>query len=621
MINRAHNKKILLVEDSMITSLAEEAMLIKKGYRVVATPDGESAVELALNDSTIDLILMDIDLGRGIDGPTAADLILKKRDIPIVFLTSHSESEIVNKVRSITRYGYIVKNSGDFVILSSVEMAFELFEAHRKTKDSETNFRQLAENINEAFWLSDSLMKNILYISPACWDMWGIDRNVQHDDHWIFLKRIHPEDLAAVINAQKLLQANGEIFSGEFRIIRGDDEIRWIRGRAYPVYSHSGELIRFAGVAEDITSRKSAEEALSGSEAKFRSYIEHAPMAIFITDKERKYIEVNPLAGKGLGYTEEELLNLTIMDIVDPLNIDEAFHLFETVNKDGIAISDILFRRKNGSVLWAQVNAVKLNENRFMAFCQDITSRKKAEVLLYKSEERVRNIFDNLPIGIFQSTLDGKFVYLNPVIPEILGYDSVQELVDKVNRSSLVDVLYFDPQMRGEILSEIISKPGEWKIYDNRFKKKDGTVVDVVMASCERPDPVTGEIALYGYAIDVTGKKLAEKEIKRLLSEKELLLKEVHHRIKNNMSAVSSLLYLQSESVSDPAALSALEDACNRITSMMLIYDKLYMTDDYKNIDLTGYIYNLVDEISSTFKINGRNVIIEKDIADFKMDS
>ncbi len=620
-MNGSERKKILLVEDSMITALSEEAMLINNGYDVITVPDGESAVEIALKDLTIDLILMDIDLGRGIDGPTAADLILKHRDIPIVFLTSHSESEIVDKVRSITRYGFVVKNSGDFVLLSSLEMAFELFGAHTNTKDSETNFRQLAENINEAFWLSDALMSKILYISPACWDMWGLDSSVKHNDHWIFMKSIHPEDLPGMIAAQKLLLEKGELFNGEFRILCGEGVIKWIRGRAYPVYSHSGELVRFAGVAEDITLRKSAEEALLRSEAKFRSYIANAPIAVFIMDNKGRYVEVNTLALKSMGYSEEELFKLNVRDVVDPLNSEVAANHFAEVLKEGRTQGDILFRKKDGSILWAQVNAVKLSEDRVMAFCQDITTRKKAEVILYKSEERMRNIFDNLPIGIFQSTVEGKFVYINPIIPEILGYDSIQEFVEIVNGSSIVEALYVDPQIRDKVLDEIISKPGSWTVYDNRFRRKDGAIVDVVMGSCERPDPVNGEISLYGYAIDVTGKKNAEKEIKRLLFEKELLLKEVHHRIKNNMSAVSALLYLQSASVTDPAALSALEDGCNRITSMMLIYDKLYMTGDYKNIDLTGYISDLVDEIASTFNVKGRSINIIKDIADFSMDS
>jgi len=614
-------KKILPVEDSMITALAEAAMLMKNDYEVITVPDGESAVKHALNDFTIDLVLMDIDLGSGIDGPTAADLIIRQRDIPIVFLTSHSEREIVDKVRSITRYGFVVKNSGDFVLLSSIEMAFELFAAHKKTKDSETNFRHLAENINEAFWLSDALLGNIIYISPVCREIWKLDSNLRWKDPWIFLESVHPEDLPDVLAAKKLLLEDGVAYNGEFRIICGDGEMKWIGGRAYPVYGQSGELIKFAGVAEDITLHKTADEALQKSEAKFRSYIENAPMGIFIADNHGRYIEVNPAAAQGLGYTEDELLELSISDIVDPSNAEIAKDHFSKVEKDGSAVGDILFRRKDGSILWAQVNAVKLNDKRFMAFCQDITSRKKAEILLFKSEERMRSIFDNLPIGIFQSTLDGRFVYLNSAISEILGYESTSELIDLVNRSSIGNIIYEKPDNRSKFMREVSAEPGMWKIFENRYKKKDGSSFDGVLAFCERPDPVNGEIFHYGYVLDVTEKKIAEDEIRRLLNEKELVLKEVHHRIKNNMSTVSALLYLQEQSAPDTATISALEDARNRITSMMLIYDKLFRTADYKNIDLTEYISNLVDEISLTYKSGGLNIILEKDIGNFNMDS
>jgi PAS domain S-box-containing protein len=620
-MNASRNKKILLVEDSMITSLAEVMMLEKNGYEVIPVPDGESAVEHALNDRSIDLILMDIDLGKGIDGPTAADLIIKQRDIPIVFLTSHSEREIVDKVRSITRYGFVVKNSGDFVLLSSLEMAFELFEAHKKTKESETNFRQLSENINEAFWLSDSLMNKAIYLSPACWEILGLEPSAYPDEHWNLMKSIHPDDQQEVIEAKKKLLEGGGVYTGEFRIICDDGSMKWVRGRAHPVLNQSGEIIRFAGVAEDITLHKSVSEALFRSELKFRSYIENAPMGIFIADNTGRYVEVNPIASLGLGFSEDEILQLSIQDIVEPSNMDIALNHFETVMNEGSAVGDILFRKKDGRILWAQVNAVKLSDTRFMAFCQDITSRKKAEVLLFKSEERMRSIFDSLPIGIFQSTLDGRFVYINSAISEILGYKSNQELLDTVNGSSIADAIYENPHRRVDFVREVSSEPGNWKIFDNRYRRKDGTAFDAVLAFCERPDPVSGESFHYGYVIDVTEKKKAEREIERLLAEKELLLKEVHHRIKNNMSAVSALLYLQSESLNDSAAVSALDDARNRIMSMMLIYDKLYRTSDFTNVVLKDYISNLADEISSTFRIDGRNVSIVKEIGDFNMNS
>ena len=157
-------KTILLVEDDAVTGLAEKMMLEKHGYSVITAMSGSRAIEIALN-SKIDLILMDIDLGGDIDGNRAAQEILSNKNIPVVFLTAHVEREMVEKVREITRYGYALKNSGEFVLISSIEMVFELFEAHEKTRESEESHRSLVEDINEVIFSMDD--KGVFtYISP-----------------------------------------------------------------------------------------------------------------------------------------------------------------------------------------------------------------------------------------------------------------------------------------------------------------------------------------------------------------------------------------------------------------------------------------------------------------------
>jgi len=100
---------ILLVEDEAIIAIAEARTIKQFGYKVITVNSGEKAITLAMEEKTIDLILMDIDLGKGISGPEAAAQILKNRSIPIVFLTSHSEREMVEKVRGVTRYGYMIQ--------------------------------------------------------------------------------------------------------------------------------------------------------------------------------------------------------------------------------------------------------------------------------------------------------------------------------------------------------------------------------------------------------------------------------------------------------------------------------------------------------------------------------
>lgn len=124
-------KTILLVEDQALIAMAEKLTLERSGYSVLLAYSGEQALELVAATDDLDLVLMDINLGAGIDGTAAAERILRDRDVPIVFLSSHTEPAVVEKTEGITSYGYIVKNAGDTVLLAAIRMAFRLYEAKR----------------------------------------------------------------------------------------------------------------------------------------------------------------------------------------------------------------------------------------------------------------------------------------------------------------------------------------------------------------------------------------------------------------------------------------------------------------------------------------------------------
>ncbi|TVR88811.1 MAG: PAS domain S-box protein [Spirochaetaceae bacterium] len=122
--------------------MVEERLLIGFGYRVITARSGEQAVDSVVADPNIDLVLMDIDLGNGIDGTEAAARILSHRDLPLIFLSSHTEPEYVRLTESITSYGYIVKDSGATVLDASIKMAFRLFDSRLKEKEHEAALRK-----------------------------------------------------------------------------------------------------------------------------------------------------------------------------------------------------------------------------------------------------------------------------------------------------------------------------------------------------------------------------------------------------------------------------------------------------------------------------------------------
>ncbi|MFH2115583.1 MAG: response regulator, partial [Spirochaetota bacterium] len=148
--------KILLVEDEPVVAMVMRRMLEDNGYSVTVTPEGRMAIKTILLDPSIQLILMNMDLGPGMDGPETARAILSERSLPIVFLSSHSSREMVERVRGITRYGYVIKDSGCYVLLSTIEMALEMFAVHEKTRNSERRLAHLFQSSPLAILVLDS---------------------------------------------------------------------------------------------------------------------------------------------------------------------------------------------------------------------------------------------------------------------------------------------------------------------------------------------------------------------------------------------------------------------------------------------------------------------------------
>ncbi len=140
--------------------------------------------------------------------------------------------------------------------------------AEARLQESEEKFRQLAENINQVFWMSTFDFRQVLYVSPAYEKIWGRDRSFVYQNPLAWTDPIHPEDRDRVISKIDK-QASGE-FDLEYRIVRPDGEIRWIRDRAFGVYNEQGELYRIAGIAEDITNRKLAEQKSQAEEEALR---------------------------------------------------------------------------------------------------------------------------------------------------------------------------------------------------------------------------------------------------------------------------------------------------------------------------------------------------------------
>jgi len=270
-------------------------------------------------------------------------------------------------------------------------------QAEEALRASEERFRELTENIHEVFWMSDLETNQILYVSPAYEKVWGRTCQSVYDNPMSFLDGIHPEDRDGTLKALKVQKKHGR-FQSEYRVIRPDGSTSWIFDRGFPIRNAAGELVRVAGIAEDITERKRAEKSL----ALFRALIDHTTDSIEVVDPETgRFLDVNERACRDHGYSREEFLQLSVRDVeamIDLFSEDAWRTIVENIRTQGSQIVEGAHRRKDGSVFPVEINTtyIRLDRDYLVAVVRDISGRKRAEVERDGLFKRVKQTRDRL---------------------------------------------------------------------------------------------------------------------------------------------------------------------------------------------------------------------------------
>lgn len=183
-------------------------------------------------------------------------------------------------------------------------------------QESETKFRQLAENMREVFWLRDRQTGEFLFINAAFSEIWGRNVDDLYKNQNIFIESIHWEDLARVLHALTELVETGKILNEEYRIIQPDGVTKWVWTRAYPIYDNR-QFYRIAGVAEDITERKKSESAMRDSERRYRDLIEHQGGGVSIIDPSQTIVYMNPSGEEIYGVPRGTMISRNMQEFLD----------------------------------------------------------------------------------------------------------------------------------------------------------------------------------------------------------------------------------------------------------------------------------------------------------------
>jgi len=367
----------------------------------------------------------------------------------------------------------------------------------------------MAENIQEIFWMVDAFTKQAIYVNPAFEQITGRTRASLQDDPLSYREIIHPDDRLHVLARLDEAQRTGK-FDEEFRITHSNGSLRWVWARGFPVLDAQGNIYRLAGVVQDVTDRKTGQEALS----KLAAIVESSDDAIISKDLNGIITSWNGGAQRIFGYTAEEVVGKPITILIPPeleneermilerLRAGERIEHFETIRLakpgNGVHVSLTISPLKgpNGKIVGASKIA------------QDITERKRAERALRESEDRYRDLVEHSQDLLCTHDLTGRLLSCNPAPARLLGY-TVEELL----RMSMVELLA--PEVRGQFdeyltsiqkdgaaegLLVLVTRTGERRIWQYRNTLRTEGL----------PFPV-----VRGMAHDVTERRRAEAALRQ----------------------------------------------------------------------------------------------------------
>ncbi len=720
-MKKGNTKTLLLVEDEAIIALNEQLILEKHGYGVKTVHTGEKAVETARDTPEIDLVLMDIDLGSGIDGTEAAQRILSEVDLPIVFLTSHTEAEYVDRVRGITGYGYVVKHSGEFVLTESIRMALELFEAHQQAKEREAI---LKETIDEApIGIFETRFDGtVRFVNNELARILGADATDKASDYYT--------DLAAQAYARpgrrkeflRLLERQQVVRGFEFEGRRVDGESVLLRMNARIVNRHSERGPAISGFIVDETERRTTQHQLAERLKELRclyelerlparkdtnvedvlqeavdllprswQYPEVTCARVILHDTEVTtasfrespwsmaadirvdddavgsvevfYLQDKPEADEGPFLTEERaLIDAVAGRIAEWFRGAQLFEQKELQSQLLEAVDEaVIATDLNGSVTYWNTAA----EGLYGWKASEALGKNIAELTVPEmSQEQAKAIMDSVSVGNtwageltvqnregnrFPARVSNSPVYsADGTIRGVVGvsYDLSEErnvaeelkhtgerykraertahlghweMEIATGRSVWSDEFFricgYEPQSFSptpEIGSNIIHpedrdrvarrvqqaiETGEPYSIEKRVVRPDGEIRWVY----SRGEVVrTGErepAKLIRTFLDITERKKAEERLQATLEEKDRLMSELNHRVKNNLAMVVSLLNLKQQAIGDSADLA---DIVSQVGAIRSVHEKLQQSEDIDRVDFGSYVHEVLSGVFST---------------------
>ncbi|HNY01714.1 MAG TPA: PAS domain S-box protein [Bacteroidales bacterium] len=402
-----------------------------------------------------------------------------------------------------------------------------------------------------------------------------------------------------IIETQIIPKGHSDVYYKEY--IKKDGTVFPVELRTFLVRNNSGEPLGMWGIVRDITERKQAEMALQHSEEKFRSIVECSPgaMHFYILDESGELIftGANPAADSTLGFTHAELAGLKILDAFPSLAGTAIPRLYTEVARGDVPPQtfETSYSDERFSGFYT-VSVFRTGPGAVTASFMDITDRREMEEALRRSETEYRDTIDSLPDWIYVVNPSMKILMINAALREELNFRREQvDCVGQILETGFPFITDNTMKETGEVFQN-----GILTVIEEKYSSgKEVLHLETTFIPIFKSGSVTKVVLLIR---DRSKEKEVEEVKLRAAEQKEVLLREIHHRVKNNLAIVISLLNFQLRNNTNEMLSQMILDIQMRIRSMALIHEHLYRSENLDRIPLASYIDALAGMIVATFR-------------------
>lgn len=418
------------------------------------------------------------------------------------------------------------------------------------------------------------------------------------------LLNMTPFDIDATITPNPAIKNHGQFYARKRFLYETEHVTK--NGNRIPVeinvriFKYRGRPLAFT-IVRDISERKRTEVALKESEEKYRSLVEFHQCPIYLVDKNLYYLFANKMYRKRMGIQKQsDIIGKAYSDFHSPKNTQAFKNKVKELTESGTPLHYEYQSDRDRRKFLRTLSPVKDPATGIVyaatVISIDITDQKNTEEALRQSETRYRCFVDRANDGII-IVFKEHVVYANQQAAKMLGYtiqdglnQSIFRFIPHQNRQVMKD--RYKKRMRGERVPSI---------YETELLSADGNHVQVEINAALIP--YDSDMAVMLIVRDITERKKIEKQIQTSLREKEILLQEIHHRVKNNFQVIISLMNLQAGQAKDPATHQLCKEHNFRIRSMALVHEKLYQSENFSTVNYKEYVEDMVHELSRSYRV------------------